>query len=222
MNRRRIYVGFATEQPRIYVGLSSHTSFHDENEEQTHNTITSRGGGKSSDIISSSSYDTAGSRIYIRIEESIGNILDAPDNSIIIHMCNSTREWSVGIGIKYGLSYPRAHEIYNNYRSNTGILGTCMIIPPSEKQGPKHYIACLFTHDCTTSRNEPCSNIEDNIKSAVSDMVYRISILESRISQVRICKVWSSNCKLPWKVTRNIIASTSVPEALTINVIDNA
>ncbi|KAJ5970209.1 uncharacterized protein N7479_000127 [Penicillium vulpinum] len=107
------------------------------------------------------------------VQETPGDLFDAPNGAALIHACNCKGAWGAGIARAFRERYPAAYEIYRQHclmyqeqpvtNTITDLrdedpqptlvvhrpLGTALIIPPQQSDFSlhrrRHWIICLFT-----------------------------------------------------------------------------
>ena len=149
----------------------------------------------------------------ILITEKIGDLFDAPDNSILIHACNCRGHWGSGIAAAFRRRYPMAYKKHRLYcgsaRNTDDLLGTAQLIAPCEKRGgKKHYVACLFTSCRFGLAKDSPSDILAATEPAMKDLMAQISKLGPQgmpVSEVRMCHINSGLFNVPWKETKELI-----------------
>ncbi|KAK0244570.1 hypothetical protein EDD85DRAFT_808667 [Armillaria nabsnona] len=77
------------------------------------------------------------------------DIFSTPENSILVHACNTKGSWGAGIALAFRERYPEAFTVYNQHCEEEGsaTLGTYLLISSG-----RHDIACLFTSKHTADR----------------------------------------------------------------------
>ncbi|KAJ5493681.1 hypothetical protein N7463_009768 [Penicillium fimorum] len=121
------------------------------------------------------------------VQETPGDMFDAPNGAALIHACNCQGVWGAGIARAFHERYPAAYEIYRNhcliYRDHpvthviTDLhgedpqpslavhhpLGTALMIPPQQSDfflhHRRHWIICLFTSE----NYDGCVDSEDMV-----------------------------------------------------------
>lgn len=156
------------------------------------------------------------------IKEHIGDLFAAPDNTVLIHACNTQGSWGGGIAVEFRKRYPKAYQVYNNhcvknYNPNTNPVprGTCLLIAPCEVKhdAPKHWIGCLFTSAKYGKAKDPPHVILRYTSPAFQDLLLQMN-LEPEIQEIRMCQINAGLFAVPWKDTK-----TAVEEVLTTSTV---
>ncbi len=233
MSRYKRYIGFGIEEPsnpsKFYVGIvdDTETDITDLPREYPNDSIQLQCIEKSkqehvSRFTEHITNDVSHSIKYsISLNFRIGDMFDAPNNSVLIHTTNCSGKWDSGVGSKFALIYPKAYEKYKLECRKSDTLGRCILIPPSEDNGPRHYIACLFTHRNSMTINDK-DKILKNLVSAVNDMLLWISFLDPQPAEIRMCKVYETNGRVLWQRTRDAISEIETIRRYTIHIIDRS
>ena len=153
----------------------------------------------------------------ILITKNIGDLFNAPDNSILIHACNCRGHWGGGIATAFRRHYPMAYKRHRMYcgsaSSLNDLLGTAQLIAPCEKDGKKHYVACLFTSRRFGLAKDSPSDILAATETAMKDLMAQISKLSPQgmpVSEIRMCRINSGLFNVPWKETKELIQGIQV------------
>lgn len=88
----------------------------------------------------------------LSITHHIGDIFDAPANSLLIHACNCKGSWGKGIAESFKRRYPAAFKVYQAHckkTPNKQLIGTALLIPPQRNDRYQQFIGCLFTSAAT-------------------------------------------------------------------------
>ncbi|PSN61627.1 hypothetical protein BS50DRAFT_578180 [Corynespora cassiicola Philippines] len=149
-----------------------------------------------------------------------GNIFAAPPQTLLIHACNTQGSWSAGIALAFKQRYPEAFKIYRAYctlthnpSSNPVRIGTCLLIPPAEKDGkPKHWIGCLFTSAKYGKRKDPPAVIVANTAPAMKDCFKKVKQVGGAVRGVRLCKINSARFRVPWERTLEALEGIEIEE----------
>lgn len=153
------------------------------------------------------------SKNKICITETIGAIFEAPENALIIHSCNCLGSWSAGIAAAFRTRYPQAFNVYKNHcetRSISSLIGTSLLIPPTESDGPRHFIGCLFTSRKFGKSKDNPEAILIHTATAMKDLLQRLS-KQDDINEIRMCRINSGLFAVPWQETRTVIDQLDVP-----------
>ncbi|CDM38007.1 hypothetical protein DTO013E5_8236 [Penicillium roqueforti] len=139
------------------------------------------------------------------VQETPGNLFDAPNGAALIHACNCQGVWGAGIARAFRDRYPAAYDIYRNhcliYKGHpvTNIitdlrdedpqpsfvvdhpLGTALIIPPQQSDillhCRRHWIICLFTSQKYGSHVDSEDMIVNNTFAALQDLSEQLQVL---------------------------------------------
>ncbi|KAJ5382226.1 hypothetical protein N7517_000137 [Penicillium concentricum] len=132
------------------------------------------------------------------VQETPGDLFDAPNGAALIHACNCQGVWGAGIARAFHGRYPGAYEIYRThcliYRDHpvthviTDLhgedpqpslvvhrpLGTALMIPPQQSDfllhRRRHWIICLFTSEHYGSRVDSEDMIVNNTFAALQHL----------------------------------------------------
>ncbi len=81
--------------------------------------------------------------------EIVGDVFDSPENSVLIHSCNTLGSWGAGVAASFKARYPQAYNKYRNHcllpSHENELAGTCLLIEPSDTGHARYWVACLFT-----------------------------------------------------------------------------
>ena len=112
-----------------------------------------------------------------------GDLFTAPDNSILVHACNTLGSWGSGIALTFRQNYPAQFAQYKAHCVTHGqaLVGTCLLIP-----GDKHDIACLFTSRAYGRRKDKPAEILAATRKALID-------LEAKNIYKKALHAWSVN-----------------------------
>lgn len=152
------------------------------------------------------------------IEEKVGAIFEAPENTIIIHACNCLGSWSAGIAAAFKQRYPNAYEVYREHCENNtpaSLIGTSLLIPPVERKGPRHFIGCLFTSKKFGRGKDSPAQILGQTGPAMKDLVSAITRLpegEGGIEEIRMCQINSGLFSVPWERSKAVIESLELSD----------
>lgn len=147
------------------------------------------------------------------IKEHIGDLFEAPDNSVIVHACNAVGSWGGGIAAAFRQRYPQAYQIYkkhctkeHNFETDPVPRGTCLLIPPVESKpgAPKHWIGCLFTSAKYGRAKDPPHVILRHTGPAFRDLLAQLDS-EPTIQEVRMCQINAGLFAVPWSDTKEAL-----------------
>lgn len=173
-------------------------------------------------VIGSSSADHEG---FSQIKEYIGDLFAAPNDSVLIHACNTAGSWGGGIAVAFRERYPEAYQLYNEYctkhynvKTNPVPTGTCLLIPPVETEpgALKHWIACLFTSAKYGKAKDPPYMILQHTGPAFKDLLIQLKV-QPTMEQLRMCKINAGLFAVPWEETKKEVGkvlATDAPQAL--------
>ena len=160
-----------------------------------------------------------------RVVEREGNIFDAPDHSVLIHACNCFGVWGAGIAAAFKDRYPKAYRQYYRlckYNSPDELVGTALLIRPSEKRGRKHYVACLFTSRLFGLGRDSPEQILKYTEPAMEDLMEQIAEVVRKggtVSEIRTCHINSGIFSVPWERSKAIMEDLEIPEGFGIHEI---
>ncbi|KAJ6137112.1 Appr-1-p processing [Penicillium samsonianum] len=145
------------------------------------------------------------------VQETPGDLFDAPNGAALIHACNCQGVWGAGIARAFRERYPAAYKIYRNhcliYQGHpvTNIitdlrnedpqpslvvhrpLGTALIIPPQQSDFTlhrrRHWIICLFTSEKYGSRMDSEDMIVNSTFAALQDLSGQLRVLSQQASE---------------------------------------
>ncbi|KAJ5207616.1 hypothetical protein N7449_001995 [Penicillium cf. viridicatum] len=145
------------------------------------------------------------------VQETPGDLFDAPNGAALIHACNCQGVWGAGIAREFRERYPAAYEIYRNhcfiYRGHPVIntitdisdedpqpslvvnrpLGTALMIPPQQSDFLLHrrcyWIICLFTSEYYGSRVDSEDMIVNSTFAALQDLSGQLQVLSQQASE---------------------------------------
>jgi ADP-ribose 1''-phosphate phosphatase len=161
---------------------------------------------------------------HLSIIESTGDLFASPENTILLHACNCIGSWGGGIATVFKKMYPQAFLSYKAHCDSHTIdelIGTAYLIPPSEtKPGTqKHWIGCLFT---SRKYGRAKDKKEDILKNTAHAMSHLMQLLEQHgqlNNHVYMCRINGGLFKVPWKETRDVLASLQVENENEVHVI---
>lgn len=121
--------------------------------------------------------------------------------------------------------YPEAYLLYHRHCKDstpTALIGTALLIPPSEEDGPKHYVGCLFTSRKFGMGRDPPNQILRNTRPAMEDLIEQIAQTVQdggSISEIRICHVNSGLFRVPWERSKAVIEKLEVSDDIDLHEI---
>jgi ADP-ribose 1''-phosphate phosphatase len=150
----------------------------------------------------------------IRIIEETGDLFNSPDRAVLIHACNCLGSWGGGIAAEFRRRYPEAHRIYQNHCSDnslSNLIGTALLIPPSEHQGPQHWVGCVFTSKRVGRHKDTPPQIIRNTELAMTEMLRLIAEQgQGAIVGIYMCRINAGLFNVPWRETKYILQSLDV------------
>ncbi|KAL9097019.1 MAG: hypothetical protein Q9165_000983 [Trypethelium subeluteriae] len=165
-----------------------------------------------SDITTQLDHDSQGDEPHLlNIEEHVGDIFDAPENSVLIHACNCEGSWGAGIAAAFRKQYPEAFKKYKahcNESSATKLRGTAYLIEPREEDdSPKHFIGCLFTSGGKGKTKDKPDAILERTGPAMQDLLRQVAEVKGthEIAEVRTCQINSGLFRVPWDKTKTAL-----------------
>ncbi|KAK0503641.1 hypothetical protein EDD18DRAFT_1344490 [Armillaria luteobubalina] len=131
------------------------------------------------------------------------DIFSAPENSILVHACNTKGSWGAGIALAFRERYPEAFTVYNQHCKEQGpaTLGTCLLIP-----GERHDIACLFTLEAYGRQKDSLEQILDATRTAMGDLMRQ----NTEGKKIHACRINSGKFGVPWVDTERILEELGV------------
>ena len=144
----------------------------------------------------------------LRLEEQVGDIFDAPENSVLIHACNCEGSWGAGIAAAFRKQYPEAFKLYEAHCEESTMAqlrGTAYLIQPCEDDSSrKHFVGCLFTSGGRGKIKDKPDAILERTVPAMRDLMQQIASVRSdaEIAEIRMCQINSGLFKVPWKKTK--------------------
>jgi ADP-ribose 1''-phosphate phosphatase len=97
-----------------------------------------------------------------------GDLFSAPENSILVHACNTKGSWGAGIALAFRSRFPEQYEQYRNHCAENmdALVGTCLLLPAEN-----YTVACLFTSRNYGRHKDSPDQILAATKSALEDLV---------------------------------------------------
>lgn len=126
------------------------------------------------------------------------NLFNAPNDSIIIHACNTKGVWGSGIAKEFANRFPKEKDIYTNHCKNFGksLVGTCLLIPSET-----YTIGCLFTSKGYGSFVDKPEDILKATEKAIIDLIRQNKDNKS----MNMCKINSGLFNVPWEETQKVL-----------------
>ncbi|KAI9686215.1 MAG: ADP-ribose 1''-phosphate phosphatase [Bathelium mastoideum] len=153
---------------------------------------------------------------FLRIEERVGDIFDAPNHSVLIHACNCEGSWGAGIAAAFKKRYPEAFQKYKKHcddSSGTDLRGTAFLIEPCEgTEAPEHFIGCLFTSAGKGKTKDKPATILQHTGPAMRNLLRRVGEVRDggEITEVRMCRINSGLFKVPWEKSKAVLEEIRV------------
>jgi ADP-ribose 1''-phosphate phosphatase len=150
--------------------------------------------------------------------EKVGDIFDAPDDTVIIHACNCVGSWGAGIAAAFRTRYPKAFEIYKDHCKTYNpdqLIQRALLIPPKDSK-QKHWVGCLFSSKRYGRGKDSPQQILDATAPSMLDLVEQMSEAGEEIREIRICQINSGLFAVPWEHSRAVIESLELDEELKI------
>jgi ADP-ribose 1''-phosphate phosphatase len=168
----------------------------------------------SSTTPSTSNPTTSANADTFTVTEITGDIFDAPDNTVIIHACNCAGSWGAGIALAFKQRYPKAFQVYKSHclsETPASLVGTALLIPPMETQGPRHYVGCLFTSKKFGRGRDTPAQILKNTGPAMESLVIAMAEVGG-VEEIRMCQINSGLFSVPWDKSRAVIEDLNIGE----------
>ncbi|CAG8971392.1 hypothetical protein HYALB_00006942 [Hymenoscyphus albidus] len=155
----------------------------------------------------------------ISLTNHTGDIFAAPENTVLIHACNTQGSWGGGIAVPFKNIYPKAFETYHRHCiSNKSPVktGTCLLIEPDETgTSSRHWIACLFTSKRYGRGKDRPDEILENSGRAVRDLLEQLKEAEEEgrlLGGLRMCRINSGRFGVEWGRTEEVLEDIKVEE----------
>lgn len=168
-----------------------------------------------------SNTNTTGPSKKLRLTESVGDIFDAPPNTLIIHACNCEGSWGAGIAAAFKQHYMGAFKVYAAHCKQNGhdLLENALFISPQKLDKKKqHFVGCLFTSRSKGKKKDSPSAILKATKPAMEDLLQQVKewnsshAKEEAVGEVRICKINSGLFAVSWNETKELMESIDVDQ----------
>ncbi|KAK0705055.1 ADP-ribose 1''-phosphate phosphatase [Lasiosphaeris hirsuta] len=153
-----------------------------------------------------------------RITDKVGDLFDAPPNSVLIHACNCIGSWSGGIARAFRDHYPDAYRIYNAHCKRSlpeRLAGTALLIAPRPDAGKQHYIGCVFTSKRFGRAKDTPAMILRSTAPAMLDLMRQVAAeMENgeEIGEIRMCRINSGLFSVPWQQSKRVIERLQLGE----------
>jgi ADP-ribose 1''-phosphate phosphatase len=170
-------------------------------------------------------HESESSKPKFKVVEHEGDIFDAPDNAVLIHACNCIGSWGGGIAAAFKERYPEAFDLYQQHCKDSTpakLIGTALLIPPSEEDGPKHWVGCVFTSKKFGKARDSPQQILRNTQPAMEDLIEQIAQTVKSggaVSEIRICYINSGLFRVPWERSKAIIEDIKISDDLNVHEI---
>ncbi|KAK1761059.1 ADP-ribose 1''-phosphate phosphatase [Echria macrotheca] len=148
------------------------------------------------------------------VTEQVGDLFDAPPNSVLIHACNTVGSWGAGIARGFKQRYPDAFRVYNSHckRSHPHhLVGTALLIAPRDDAEKQHYVGCVFTSEQFGRNKDSPDMILKATESAMRDLLTHIA-QEKGIGEIRMCRINAGLFAVPWEDTKKVIEGLQLDE----------
>jgi ADP-ribose 1''-phosphate phosphatase len=150
----------------------------------------------------------------INLIEVEGDLFDAEPESVLIHACNCVGSWGGGIATTFKAKYPEAFKVYQGHckeNNPSDLVGTALLIAPCERQGPSHWIGCVFTSKRYGRNKDSKDMILQATKTAMEDLLQQIAQEgKLKIGKVSMCRINYGMFKVPWSETKDVLRSLDV------------
>src|ERR1035437_5213323 len=132
-----------------------------------------------------------------------GNLFDAPEGSIIIHVCTTKGVWGYGIAKEFAKRFPKARDIYAQTCRQPGpsLTGKCLLIPAGS-----HVIGCLFTSKNYGQFVDSPARILTATRLAIAHLILQN---EGKLP-MHMCKINAGLFNVPWPKTKAILKDADV------------
>ncbi|KAK3314735.1 hypothetical protein B0H66DRAFT_563524 [Apodospora peruviana] len=154
----------------------------------------------------------------LRITDKVGNLFDAPPNTVLIHACNCVGSWGGGIALAFKQQYPKAFNHYAEFckQPPDELIAGALLIPPqggpNTKEGRKqHYIGCLFTSRRYGRARDSPDDILANTNPAMKGLLQQIAE-DGGVTEVRMCQINSGLFGVPWTDTKKLLEEMKFKE----------
>lgn len=186
----------------------------------------------------SDSYKQASKQL--QVIEKIGDIWEAPANTVLIHACNSEGHWGKGIAAAFKQRYPEAFKVYAHHcraSKQIDLPSTALLIHPQIQSKNKieasarHFVGCLFTSRSKGRSKDPPKKILENTAPAMRHLLAQINQFNSdcgdgreegqtRAEQLWMCRINSGLFKVPWESTKAVLEEIEVREDTLLTVVE--
>ncbi|KXT14256.1 hypothetical protein AC579_6701 [Pseudocercospora musae] len=142
----------------------------------------------------------------LTLTESTGDIFSAATpNTLLIHACNTEGSWGAGIAAAFKSHYPSAYENYRDHcHMNGGELWRKAFLIPPARQG-ECFVGCLFTSRSKGRKKDSPAQILGATGPAMRDLMRQVSETETKIDEVRMCKINSGLFGVKWEKTKAVL-----------------
>lgn len=150
--------------------------------------------------------------------EEVGDIFDAPNDTLIIHACNCIGSWGAGIAAAFRQRYPNAFETYKQHcKTSTPdqLIRKALLISPADGD-PKHWVGCLFTSKRFGRGRDSAQDILDATAPSMEDLIAQVGDEGGKIKELRICQINSGLFNVPWEHSKAVIESLELDEKLGV------
>lgn len=181
--------------------------------------------GKEPEVVAKDTSDSENSKPQtLKLTIHKGDIFAAPENTVLIHACNTQGSWGAGIAAAFRDRYPEAYKVYRDHcirthdpKTSPVPTATCLLIPPCETKSSarKHWIGCLFTSAKYGRGKDKPSVILANTGPAMEDLLEQVKEKEGdgkTVAGLRMCKINSARFGVPWQRTVEVLQGIEVEE----------
>jgi ADP-ribose 1''-phosphate phosphatase len=162
------------------------------------------------------------SRSNIILTEETGDLFNAPENSVLVHACNASGSWGAGIAREFLRRYTSSYIKYKDFCKRENCLGKCFLVQSTGCDGSKCYIACLIVSRMYGKNRDSADDIIANTKLAMQDLFRKLTDMEDRWSEIRMCRINSGYFGVQWADTKAAIMSLSTDKEWMIHVINKS
>lgn len=179
-------------------------------------------------------YSSTSSEDTSRLQEHTGDLFAAPDDTVLVHACNTQGSWGAGIAKEFRKRYPEAFRVYEEHclvshhpKKDPVPTSTCFLIPPIETKvgARRHWIACLFTSAKFGGNKESQERILANTVPAFRDLLAQLHHhsregIGPAVQEIRMCRINSGLFSVKWHHTKIVLQAVlaSDPGDLKVHV----
>lgn len=155
--------------------------------------------------------------IMVILNETVGDVFDSPENSVLIHSSNALGSWDAGVAASFRTRYPQAYAKYKNHCYSLShkdkLVGTCLLIEPCDKTRPSHWVACLFTSRGFGKSVDNEADIVSNTERSLADLSAKLTESKDQGQSIGDCfsvKINSGLFRVDWELTKRVIDASDV------------